>query len=142
MLYSTATENKALANIIFYADDDADDRQLLSRALHSVDPNYKVLEAEDGDEAIKFLETMKSKGILPSLIVLDINMPKIDGKQAYTYIKSDEQLSAIPVILFSTSKSELDKIFFKRKNTLYITKPTDYSNIVEAASKMISSCAG
>ncbi len=138
MLYSQATENISANHIIFYADDDADDRQLLCRALHSVDANYQILEAEDGDEAINALKKMKEKGILPSLIVLDINMPKIDGKQAYVFIKNDEALASIPVIIFSTSKSELDKLFFKRKNTLYITKPTDYAHIVEAAAKMIS----
>lgn len=140
MLYSTTTENKATGNIIFYADDDADDRQLLCRALQTIDPNYKILEAEDGDEAINALKKMKDSGTLPSLIVLDINMPKIDGKQTYTFIKSDEVLAAIPIIIFSTSKSELDKLFFKRKNTLYITKPTDYSHIVDAAAKMLSYC--
>lgn len=141
MLYSNSSETLVSNHIIFYADDDADDRQLLCRALNTIDANYRILEAEDGDEAISRLKKMKESGVLPSLIVLDINMPKMDGKQAYVFIKSDEVLSAIPVIIFSTSKSELDKLFFKRKNTLYITKPTNYAHIVEAAAKMLSYCA-
>jgi CheY-like chemotaxis protein len=141
MLYSQLPENIAPNHIIFYADDDADDRQLLCRALLSIDENYKILEVEDGDEAINGLKKMKKTGVLPALIVLDINMPKIDGKQAYVFIKSDEVLSGIPVIIFSTSKSEMDKLFFKRKTTLYITKPTDYTHIVEAAAKMLSHCS-
>lgn len=128
-------------HIIFYVDDDPDDRQLLCQALNSINSNYKILEAQDGDEAIRTLKQLKEKGTLPSLIVLDINMPKIDGKQTYISIKSDEVLSAIPIIIFSTSKSELDRLFFKRKNTEYIIKPSDYSHIEEVAAKMLIYCS-
>lgn len=140
MLYSTPSENKSGEHIIFYADDDADDRQLLCRALTSLSANYKIMEAEDGEEAITTLRKMKESGNLPSLIVLDINMPKVDGKQTYTLIKNDSILSLIPVIIFSTSKSEMDKIFFKRKNTEYIIKPSDYPHIEEVAARMLAYC--
>jgi CheY-like chemotaxis protein len=141
MLYSTLTENKPQEHIIFYVDDDPDDRQLLTRALNTIDNNYRIIEAEDGDEAMKMLKRLKETGKLPSLIVLDINMPKVDGKQTYISIKSDEELSVIPVIIFSTSKSEMDKLFFKRKNTEYITKPSDYSRIEEVAARILAYCS-
>ena len=141
MLYSTLTENKSQEHIIFYVDDDPDDRQLLTRALNTINNNYRIIEAEDGDEAMKMLNRLKETGNLPSLIVLDINMPKIDGKQTYISIKSDKELSVIPVIIFSTSKSEMDKLFFKRKNTEYITKPSDYSRIEEVAARILTYCS-
>lgn len=140
MLYSTIAENKAQEHIIFYVDDDPDDRQLLSAALNAINSNYRIIEAENGAEAIATLNQLKETGVLPSLIVLDINMPKVDGKQTYVSIRSDEVLSSIPIIIFSTSKSEMDKLFFKRKNTEYITKPSDYGRIEEVAVRMLSYC--
>jgi two-component system response regulator len=72
---------------------------------------------------------------------MDINMPKIDGKQAFTQIRLDESLSKIPIVIYSTSKSELDQLFFKRKNTEYFTKPNDYSHIEKLAVRMLSYCS-
>lgn len=141
MLYSTLTENNEREQIIFYVDDDQDDRQLLTRALNSINGNYRIIEAENGAEAMGALQQLKEKGTLPSLIVLDINMPKVDGKQTYVSIRADETLAAIPIIIFSTSKSEMDKLFFKRKNTEYITKPNDYGRIEEVAVRMLSYCS-
>ena len=140
MPYTALTEDMVQEHVIFYVDDDPDDRQLLSRALNSIDNNYIIIEAQDGEEAITTLRQLKTKGTLPSLIVLDINMPKIDGKQTYIAIRSDEALAGIPIIIFSTSNSEMDQLFFKRRNTEYIVKPSDYAHIEEVAARMLKYC--
>lgn len=127
---------------ILHVDDDADDQQLFKKAVHSVDQQLEIVEAFDGEEGLECLREMKQKNCLPCLIVLDINMPKVNGRDACLAIKRDEVLSSIPLVIFSTSSSTLDKMFFKGKNVEYITKPSDYSHFIEVTTKMLDHCQG
>jgi CheY-like chemotaxis protein len=125
---------------ILHIDDDPDDQHLFRRAIRSIDQQSEIINATDGAEGIETLKSMKEENDLPCLIVLDINMPKINGRDACLMIKKDEVLSTIPLVIFSTSSSALDKMFFKGKNVEYITKPTDYDVLVEVAGKMLGYC--
>ena len=127
-------------NTILYVDDDLDDLQLLNDAIKKIDQNYIIEEAHDGVEAMDMLEKMKHNGKLPCLIILDINMPKMDGKQTLVAIQNDEILSSIPVLIFSTSSSVLDKVFFEKKHVAFITKPVDFHHFVKVASDLLSYC--
>lgn len=129
-----------MKNTILYIDDDADDIQLLQDALKYLDGNYELEEATDGQEGLEVLKRMKEKQMLPCLIVLDINMPRMDGRQAFHHIRSDEQLSQIPIVIFSTSNNQLDQIYFKGKNVEYITKPINFAHLLEAATRMLAHC--
>jgi CheY-like chemotaxis protein len=123
---------------ILLVDDDEDDLHLLSSALKAIDPTYEILQAYNGKAALEKLEEMKKVGILPSLIIMDINMPKMDGKQTLITIRSDEALSAIPIVIYSTSNSEVDKLFFQRKHVELITKPVEYATFYDVARKLLS----
>jgi CheY-like chemotaxis protein len=81
---------------------------------------------------------MKETGSLPALIVLDINMPKMDGRETFLSIKNDEQLAHIPVVILSTSSSILDRIFFQKKNVEYITKPIHFDTLLAIATKLLT----
>ena len=129
-----------MKNTILYIDDDADDIQLLQDALSYIDGNYQLKEAADGQEGLEVLHEMKEKKSLPCLIVLDINMPRMDGRQTFHHIRSDERLSNIPIVIFSTSNSQLDKIYFKGKNVEYMTKPINFPHLIEAATRMLDYC--
>ena len=83
---------------------------------------------------------MKQINSLPCIIVLDINMPKVNGRETCIAIQKDEVLCSIPIIIFSTSSSIMDKLFFQGKNVEYITKPTDYDQIVDIANAMLRQC--
>ena len=83
---------------------------------------------------------MQEADELPCLVVLDINMPRMDGKQTLVALQKDEDLSAIPVVLFSTSSSALDKSFSKAKHVELITKPFDFKSLYVTAHKLLSYC--
>jgi CheY-like chemotaxis protein len=125
---------------ILLADDDLDDLNLLTDVLHELDTSYSIVQTHDGEEAIKKLAEMKEAGNLPCLVILDINMPKMDGKQTLVTIQSDSELSDIPVVIFSTSNSEVDKLFFKNKNVEMITKPIEYESLYKVAAQMLTYC--
>ncbi|HWJ26449.1 MAG TPA: response regulator [Flavisolibacter sp.] len=125
---------------ILCADDDPDDLQMLHEAIQSIDGRYRIIEAGDGTIALAQLSELRKNNTLPCLIVLDINMPKMDGKQTFLRIKNDPELSFIPVVIFSTSSSNLDKIFFARENVEYITKPIQYPHLLSVANKLLSYC--
>jgi CheY-like chemotaxis protein len=125
---------------ILLADDDIDDLSLLSEVLHKVDTTYIIVQANNGEDALLKLNEMKKYGNLPCLIVLDVNMPKLDGKQTLVAIQSDPELSFIPVVVFTTSNSEVDKLFFQKKNVEMITKPVEFQTLYDVAVKMLEYC--
>ena len=122
---------------ILMADDDPDDRQMTKEALEE---NYllnKIFFVEDGEELINYLKrkgkyTDPETSPRPGLILLDLNMPKKDGREALREIKSDESLKRIPVIVFTTSKAEEDIIkSYNLGVNCFISKPVTFSGLLE-----------
>lgn len=93
---------------ILYVDDDSDDCYFLSLSLLETGTNADLVCATDVEEAIKYLDSADT-ATLPSLIILDLNMPKWDGRQTLSYIKSQPRLSNIPVVILSTSENKIDQ---------------------------------
>lgn len=90
---------------ILIVDDDLDDREILTEVINEIDDKIKCVHASNGEEALYKLETLRN---LPDCIFLDINMPKIDGKECLRIIKKDDRFKNIPVIIFSTSQQISD----------------------------------
>src|SRR5215204_200910 len=134
------TSIKTKACKILHIDDDPDDQQLFRKAILSVNKKSQIVQAADGAEGLEYLHSMKQTNSLPCIIVLDINMPKIDGRKTCIAIQKDEVLCTIPLFIFSTSSSMMDKLFFHGRNVVYITKPTEYNHIVDIASVMLKQC--
>ncbi|RYZ30661.1 MAG: response regulator [Chitinophagaceae bacterium] len=126
---------------ILYVDDDQDDLEMLQEAIMSVDPSYQIVKANNGEEGLARLLEMKLHKTLPCLVVLDINMPKLDGRQTFQRIKADEALSNIPIVIFSTSSNKMDKMFFAGKNVEYITKPIYFPHLLQIAQKLLAYCS-
>lgn len=127
-------------NTILCIDDDQDDRAMLLDAISSIDPSYQILEAGDGEKGLDMLQRLKEAASLPCLIVLDVNMPGMDGRQTFVKIKSDAVLSTIPVVIFSTSSSSVDRLFFQGEQVEYITKPIEHNRLLEVAKRLLSYC--
>lgn len=125
---------------ILCVDDDEDDLSMLRETIKEIGTDFRILEAFDGLHAMELLQQMKDSGELPCLIVLDINMPRMDGKQTLVALQNHKDFSAIPVVLFSTSSSHLDKTFSQMKKVELITKPLDYKTLFVAARKLLSYC--
>jgi CheY-like chemotaxis protein len=122
-----------LAIEILLIEDNEGDIVLTLEALEDARIKNKVSVIKDGDAAIKHLEKAKAGEInVPDLILLDINLPKIDGKEVLTYIKKDLRLKKIPVVMLTTSSSETDiSDAYSNHANCYITKPVDFNKFFD-----------
>ena len=131
----TTDTNREKLSIIM-ADDDADDRLLTQSAFEENlirNPMYFV---ENGQELLDFLQRKgkytTQQHRLPSLILLDLNMPKMDGREALREIKSDPNLKKIPVLILTTSKSEKDILeSYALGASCFISKPSNFEGLLE-----------
>lgn len=118
---------------ILIVDDDEDDRVLFCEAAKSVDASIECLEARDGQEALQLLKT--SKISTPDFIFLDLNMPRVNGKQCLADLKRSKEFRHIPVIIYTSSKRETDKMETQLLGAShFITKPTGLSELRKALS--------
>jgi len=116
---------------ILLVEDNEGDIVLTSEALSSGKVANKIRVARDGEEALRLLGEGVLNNTLPDLILLDINLPKIDGKELLRIIKSDDNLRRIPVVMLTTSSHEKDIIEAYNENAnCYITKPVDYDKFI------------
>lgn len=130
--------SKARNVLILMADDDADDRYLTKAAFEESQVKCDIYFVEDGDEVFDFLYSRGKftdhQELLPSLIMLDLNMPKKDGRQVLDEIKKSPSLKHIPIIIFTTSKSPEDvRQVYRMGASSFITKPTSFEDLLEVA---------
>ena len=125
---------------VLCVDDDVDDRLVISEAIRDADPDLLVMEAKNGVEAHQFLKDAKNSGNFPCLVILDINMPLMDGKQTLIEMKKDEVLRALPVVFFSTSSNPRDRSFSTEHGVEFVTKPANYRLIVETIKDLLTRC--
>jgi CheY-like chemotaxis protein len=127
---------------ILLIEDNEGDIILTRRALSKAKMENDINVMRDGYEALKYLrkEGKFQNAETPDLILLDINLPKIDGMEVLKQIKNDEKLRLIPVVMLTSSDSEKDIIsaYYNHANC-YITKPTDFNKFMEIV-QMIKSC--
>lgn len=132
---------KTTEKVILYVEDDADDQEFLCEAVARHDPGVKVVLAENGLEALDFLSDLKtSHSQLPSLIVLDMNMPFLDGKETFERLKKDETFQSVPIIVFTSSAKPGDKSMFNNLGIEFFTKPCDLNYFNSIVSHMIDVC--
>ncbi len=121
---------------ILMADDDPDDRMLMKQALAENELENVIEFVENGADLMDYLykrgKYELEKTFRPGLILLDLNMPKMDGREALRLIKSDPDLRRIPVIVLTTSKAEED-IFqtYDLGVNSFICKPVRFQELVE-----------
>jgi CheY-like chemotaxis protein len=129
-------------NLILLVDDDPDDLLLLKEAIIELDYRFKFQEAADGRHGINYLRAIPTPDQYPCLVVLDINMPVLDGREMLAILKSDPSLKEIPVVVFTTSSNPSDILYCKQFNVELVTKPFDVSQLMQAAHKIIACCHG
>jgi CheY-like chemotaxis protein len=83
---------------------------------------------------------MSSKNKLPCLIILDINMPVMDGKETLSEIRSNENYKNIPVIIFSTSRRLYEKKFAENLDAEFVSKPVQYSHMERLVQEFVQKC--
>lgn len=121
--------------VILMADDDDDDFILTEKALKESKLLNTLIRVKDGEELIDYLkgtgEYADKETIRPGVILLDLNMPRKDGREALREIKSDKNIRDIPVVVFTTSKAEED-IYrsYQLGVNSFITKPVTFDNLI------------
>lgn len=127
---------------ILCVDDDADDRWLLTEAISLVQPEVSIVEAENGQKALDYLQIQKSSlAPLPSLIILDINMPFLDGKETLSRIKADPELQGVPVVIFTSSENPNDKKLFNSQGVPFLSKPYSIDHMTGVVGNLLDHCA-
>jgi CheY-like chemotaxis protein len=125
---------------VWMADDDADDCMLASEAFAEINSDAAFLCVEDGVELLENLaERSESRG-LPDLILLDLNMPRKDGRKALLEIKSEPVLRHIPIVILTTSKEQKDISFTMAAGAVsFITKPDTFDEWVAIMKSLVES---
>jgi CheY-like chemotaxis protein len=120
---------------ILYADDDLDDKTWVSEANKTLNYSLDIDFVENGREVFEWLERFKNQ---PSLIVLDLNMPELDGRQTLQKLKSSEIYKDIPVVIITTSSNKVDIEICRRLGAnLYIVKPDKHSGWQQIVKQLV-----
>jgi len=126
--------DKKYRSSILIADDDADDRLLIEQAFRETHLVSNLYFVEDGEELLDYLYKRPpfESASRPSLIILDLNMPRKNGVQALQEIKANEQFRKIPIVVLTTSTAEEDILrTYDLGVSSYISKPFDYNTLLE-----------
>ena len=126
-------------HLILYAEDDLDDLQFVKEAFEKHD-HIELLHAPEGVTALELLNELASVEVYPCLVILDINMPRLDGKLTLEKIKKDERFQELPVVLFSTSSSPGDFQFAKKWNADMVPKPLNMESLEYIAKTFLEKC--
>jgi len=119
---------------ILMVEDNADDVDLTREALKDAKVYCDLQVAGDGVEALAFLrqEGRYAQAVRPDLILLDLNLPRKDGREVLTEIKNDGSLRTIPLVVLTTSAAEEDIIrAYENHVNCYITKPVDFDQFIK-----------
>ncbi|MEO6220044.1 MAG: response regulator [Ginsengibacter sp.] len=127
---------------IVLVEDNPDDAELTIRALKKGNISNKLIHLKDGAEALEFLFCTgqyadRSNSIKPKIVLLDLNMPKINGIEVLRKIKSDESTKTIPVVVLTSSQEDPDvQTCYKLGVNSYIVKPVGFANFTKAISEL------
>lgn len=115
---------------ILLVEDDRVDAMTVSRALKDINVTNDLQVVNNGEEALAYLDDASNDK--PCIILLDLNMPKMNGIEFLKIVKENKEWRMIPVVVLTTSKNEQDRIeSFKRSIAGYMIKPVDYLQFVE-----------
>ena len=128
-------------NIVLYADDDHDDLELVKDAFKEHSQNVQLITVMDGFQVLAYLKNLSPTDATPCLVILDINMPRLNGKDTLVQLREMPRFKDVPAILFTTSTQPRDKAFAQQYNAGFITKPIDVAQLDLIASQFIQHCA-
>lgn len=126
---------------ILIAEDDADDRFLLQAAFEENGFKDSLKFVENGVEVLEFLYKLTSEedANLPRFILLDLNMPKKDGREVLKELKQHNQLKKIPIVIFSTTNNEQEmRRCYELGANSYITKPNSFEGLLKTVAALRS----
>jgi two-component system response regulator len=118
---------------ILLVEDSPDDVMLTQRALRKNNIGNRVIVATDGEQAVNYLLPADGKRVVPALILLDINLPKLSGLDVLRAIRADERTRYLSVVVLTTSNEERDIVSsYDLGANSYVRKPVEFDNFLEA----------
>jgi CheY-like chemotaxis protein len=123
---------------VLLVEDSPTDVLLVREALEQAKLAVHLDVAEDGVQAMRYLrEHLETDGLVPDLVLLDLNLPAMDGREVLAEIKSDPQLKVIPVVVLTSSTAEDDVLrAYGLHANCYITKPVDFTSFRDVVQSM------
>lgn len=122
---------------IIMADDDEDDREFFKIALENISSEYKLLTFNDGASLVKHLR--EHSDFKPHLILIDINMPRLDGIESLSIIRQFHSKEEVPIVMYTNSTNDRDvENAIKHGANLYIKKPNDITKLRDLIVKLVS----
>ncbi len=128
--------------VILLVEDNADDEKLTVRALKKNNIVNEVAIARDGVEALDYLfgvgtHAGRNTKVMPALVLLDLNLPKLDGHEVLKRIRADERTRRLPVVILTSSKEEQDLMTgYNGGANSYIRKPVDFTQFTEVVRQL------
>ena len=120
---------------ILIVDDDEDDINLFVEAVNEIDKSMGCFKAKNGEDALARLDALE---MLPDVIFLDLNMPRMNGRETLERLKASERYKHIPVVIYSTSNAQQDKDDTAKLGASdYLTKPDSFTDLCIALARTI-----
>ena len=135
------TQSLPPKSLVLYADDDPEDIELVSEAFQSYAQNVELMTFADGIELLNFIEAVDPLHLAPCLFIIDINMPRLNGKETLRRLRRIETFAEVPAVLFSTSSLPADAVFAKNFNAGFVTKPLHTSQVHLIIDEIIEHCS-
>jgi CheY-like chemotaxis protein len=126
--------------LILYADDDTDDL-LFVRDAFTVYSDIELKTFFDGGQILTYIERLTASDNLPCLIILDINMPVVSGKEVLFRVREMEKFKNTPVIVFTTSSYSFDHEFAEKYNARFVVKPLHIDQMRDVAESFLQYCS-
>ncbi|MFL5741603.1 MAG: response regulator [Flavisolibacter sp.] len=127
-------------NLVLYADDDVEDRQLIRDAFDEFSNSIDLLDFEDGAGLLRYVEQLEALQPKPCLIIIDINMPRLDGKETLRRLRKLDGFEDVPAVLFSTSTLPSEAAFARCFNAGFVTKPLHTTQIQQIVDVLMEHC--
>lgn len=125
-------------SLILCVDDDVDDLFFITSIIQKEEPSFQIEVATNGAEALSYLNEARHNGSLPALILLDINMPLVNGKEVLSRMKADPALASIPVVVLTTSNLPSDRLFCAHYGVDMATKPSSVPEMERLLQKLLN----
>lgn len=128
-------------SLVLYADDDADDRDLVREAFDEFSTVIELVTFEEGGELLRYLDSLGPLQPKPCLVILDVNMHGLNGKQTLKRLRCMADYLDVPVVLFTTSTLPSEAAFARSLQAGFVTKPLHNGQIHQIVDQLIDHCA-
>ncbi|MCW3074398.1 MAG: response regulator [Flaviaesturariibacter sp.] len=134
------TKSLPTRSLVLYAEDDTDDRELLTEIFAEYAAIIELVTFGTGQELLDYLKSLHPLQPQPCLVILDINMPILDGKATLKTLRQTDRFDSVPVVLFTTSTLPHEAAFAEKHSAGFVTKPIHLGQVHQIVDQMLQHC--